>query len=196
MLALPWRKHETLHVRGRAVAVCEGESTAGLDTTGSLLWDASQALLDHLVQRQDKDGRSLDLSLVVELGCGTGALGVALVWLGAARVVCTDLLHALPLAAQTLHRNGVASKAETCELAFGSAPPPRLAEEATLVLASDVVYAPQLVQPLCETLRHFAGAKILLCNKIRSDSLIRQLEAALPRTFLKHDLGDFVIHEM
>jgi predicted nicotinamide N-methyase len=185
MLALPWRKHDTLVVNGKSVDLEEGDSVPGLDTTGSLFWDASQVLIDWLIAHKEE----LDLSYVVELGSGTGALAIGMVWIGASAVVATDLRHALPLIVKNAQRNNV--NLETRVLEFGQ---PALVE-ASLVIASDVVYSSALVQPLCDTLHSFGKAKIVLCNKIRSDSLIKELEAALPRPFERHELlGEFVLH--
>lgn len=56
------------------------------DTTGSVVWDASLALCCFL---EDHSG-FFDLRHVVELGCGSGAMAVALSFLGASQVTATD----------------------------------------------------------------------------------------------------------
>jgi len=198
MLALPWRNHSTLTVHGRSVDLEEGESVIGVDSTGSILWDASQILLDWIVANRSR----VDLSVVLELGGGTGALSVALSWLGAEKVVCTDLEHALPLIRRNVAKNSAEDTVSVAELVLGS----ELdwsSSPITLAVASDTVYSSAMVQPLCATLRsvlsHDAATVVLLCNKVRSASLIRELEAALaalPVRFKTHNSGEHVIHEL
>lgn len=194
MLALPWRNHSTLVVNGRQVDLEEGESVVGFDSTGSILWDASQTLLDWIIEHRD-----LDLSVVLELGGGTGALSIALAWAGAGKIVCTDLEHALPLLRRNVAKNNVSEIVSVAALVLGNEAP-RIG--ATLVIASDVVYSSAMIGPLCATVRSvFSEATttttaVLLCNKIRSNSLIHELEAALPVPFKAHVVGDHVVHEL
>ena len=119
MLALPWRKHSHLTVGSRVVDLVEGESCPGVDTTGSVLWDASQELLDHLMEEKEKQNCCTDLSCVLELGGGTGALAAALAIAGAQKVVCTDKASQLPLIARNALLNNVEDRVEARELHFG-----------------------------------------------------------------------------
>lgn len=189
MLALPWRQNEALCVNGVAVAVREGSSACGdgRDTTGEVLWDASQALCDWLRVRWS----AVDASHVVELGAGTGALAVALKWLGAQRVTATDgSAERCANVLETAALNGVA--VETTTLVFGDVVQlPEL--RPTLVVAADCVYAPDMVAPLCATLGSVACARVL-CMRHRSVLLAERLEAALPPGWRRELHGDFIFH--
>ncbi len=66
-------------------------------------------------------------------------------------------------------------------------------------MACDVVYAPGLIQPLVKTLKSALPCHILICNKLRSESLINEFETAMggKNSFFKvHVRGDYVIHEI
>ncbi len=194
MLCLPWREREYLEVRGRRVVADEthdAATTCDMDTTGSLVWDAAQHLLDYVERNRER----LDLSHVVELGAGTGAMAVALAWLGAGRVTATDLPHAVPRIGRTVALNeGAAGVVASCELAFGDAEVAARLRPCSLAVASDVVYSAAMVEPVCATLEALA-CPALLCTRVRSEALLQRLEERLPRGTAREEAGrEHVIH--
>ncbi|VEU40642.1 unnamed protein product [Pseudo-nitzschia multistriata] len=193
-LALPWREfsgdidQDGRFVLGDHSIVVQEESNSGLGT-GTNLWDGAVALASFLGHHQgtarsnkDKDNdRDPSLSVegkrVLELGAGTGLVGIAAhLALGASRVLVTDLEYSMAnleanLSANRCHRTSAERRDSTidarvldwcdpssCETALSiwnesggahshSPPPP------DVVLAADVVWVDFLVPPLVETLR-------------------------------------------
>jgi hypothetical protein len=95
---------------------------------------------------------------IVEIGCGTGFLGISAALCGA-RVLLTDGLRAVLRVARANARVNAAAVAaaggslDIAELRFGEPLPPALAAPVDLVLASEVVFRPDLYAPVVATLR-------------------------------------------
>uniref|UniRef100_A0A7S4BTE9 Calmodulin-lysine N-methyltransferase n=1 Tax=Chrysotila carterae TaxID=13221 RepID=A0A7S4BTE9_CHRCT len=135
---------------------------------------------------------------VVELGAGCGVAGLAAAKLGAA-LLLTDLEEALPL----LRLNAVANAAgcsfapRVAALSWGSQSDALLAVTAfggapiDLVLCTDVVYAPELYEPLLQTLRHLTtsaqanqvGCGVLMAHRSRHPDEHRPFFDAAAETF-------------
>jgi len=96
----------------------EARSGSEEDATGRVVWPAAHALAAHLCAHPDLvRGRR-----VVELGAGTGLVGLVAAALGAAEVVLTDLPSTLPLLASNARRNATAGggRARVAELRWGA----------------------------------------------------------------------------
>ena len=76
---------------------------------GSELWPAATALV-RVLEQEDYQARLRAATLVLELGSGTGAVGLAAAVLGARRVLITDLpaLKAFCLGCECLPHGGIA----------------------------------------------------------------------------------------
>lgn len=120
-----------------------------------ITWPAAFGLAEYLLLNHPVAG-----TRVLELGCGTGAAGIALAMAGA-RVVSTDYDHlALALARHNAHLNGCHSH-ETCFLDWYQ---PRLLGRFDLVVGSEVVYFQKSFAPLLSVLKQYtapAGSVIL-----------------------------------
>jgi SAM-dependent methyltransferase len=75
------------------------------DQLGAVCWNSNSAVLSFLYDDVFKrDSSRLQRSVVVELGCGVGGLGIALA-IGGARVAITDIKELLPLMRENIRRN-------------------------------------------------------------------------------------------
>ena len=145
----------------------------GGDPTGALVWDCGVAMATYLacVQRRHAGmGAAADRPAwtqtalpsvagkrVLELGAGTGIVGLAAAALGAASVCATDLASQLPLLRRNVAANGVAPSCnveveELCWSENWQHAYPRLAERAAAgafdwVVASDCVYGTASARP-------------------------------------------------
>ena len=125
-----------------------------------ITWPAALGLAEHLVFNEEVDGK-----LVLELGCGTAAPGIAVERSGA-RVVCTDYDPlALAMAAHNAEMNGCRAF-EPHLLDWYN---PDLAGGFDLVVGSEIVYFEKSFSPLLSVLRRYAGAegRIILSDQGR-----------------------------
>jgi SAM-dependent methyltransferase len=158
VLALPGRTFPLdfaggeLTVHGFPLFISEQPNT-GLGT-GLNVWDGAVVLAKYLeITHPDLTGRR-----VLELGAGTGLVGIAAALLGADTLL-TDLPYALPNLAAAVERNrpklkGSAVVAEldwfkptACAAATAAA-----AQGADFILGADVVWVEELIHPLLDTL--------------------------------------------
>ncbi len=72
--------------------------------TGHITWDGAIMLAKYL-ERRHAVSSLMAGTTILELGAGTGFVGLACAALGAKRVFLTDLAYALPIASQNLARN-------------------------------------------------------------------------------------------
>ncbi|KAJ0963314.1 hypothetical protein J5N97_028436 [Dioscorea zingiberensis] len=137
------------------------------------LWPAANSLVALL----DSDPQTL-LPLksthspplrILELGSGTGLVGIAAAAILGARVTLTDLPHVLPNLRFNAESNAdiITSRGgsvEVHQLRWGERPDAEALGGAAAfdaILASDVVYYEDLVDPLLETLRWFVNADVV-----------------------------------
>lgn len=146
------------------------------DVTGFRVWESAPLAIAHLERRRASIvcGRS-----VIELGAGTGAVGLSAAALGAKHVVLSDADSVVTLAAgpgEREERSRLESLAENARLngeraAAVSVAPCRWGDAAHLadlagrwpegfdtVVASDVLYSPRSYAALGATIRALAGA--------------------------------------
>lgn len=123
-------------------------------TTGLRLWGASLRLIWHLLQ----DSAFVRHKNVLELGSGTGLLGLSCMLMGAASVLLTDCNQ---LVLQRLEENvsiftaqhmNMKSKVLIQELDWEK--PFRLNIQEFVCIASDVIYHPELFKRLLNTIKH------------------------------------------
>jgi len=103
---------------------------------GGVCWGAARALCALFAA--DPDRADLAGKRVLELGAGTGAVGL---WIAlaypTARVTLTDLAEALPLLRTNRDLNGLADQVRVMELAFGDPIP----EPFDVIIGSDLLYS-------------------------------------------------------
>ncbi|XP_057955307.1 uncharacterized protein LOC131149141 [Malania oleifera] len=138
------------------------------------LWPAATTLVSLLdLHRSDPSGSPLSAALlanrsrlrVLELGSGTGLVGIAAAAILGAAVTLTDLPHVLPnlqfnadanAESLTLHGGAV----DVAPLRWGEeSDAEAVGREFDLILCSDVVYHDHLYDPLLKTLRFLLGGE-------------------------------------
>jgi predicted nicotinamide N-methyase len=172
-----------LTIHGTPLFIDEATNAgAGPDgATGLTVWDGSVVLAKYLEAAHP----SLAAKRVVEVGSGTGIVGLAAALLGGA-VSLTDIPYCLPNLRRVVARNAVAlrgrpgASAVVRELDWTR---PEAAGEdirrPDLVVGADVVWIPSLVGPLARTLAWLEAGEVLLAHKTRSRASDRAFLAAL-----------------
>ena len=123
--------------------------------TGGDAWKGSWALATLLnLRRAQLAGKR-----VLELGSGTGLLGISCALSGASAVVVTDLAYVLPLIQKNITSAAVQQTVAVVEWDW-SKPRPAFDSELPfdIVLAADVVYDPEKLDSCCAALRAAAHA--------------------------------------
>lgn len=129
--------------------------------TGRVVWPSAVLLLHTL--REEVPAAQLPLLHCLELGSGTGVVGLALSRWGASSVALTDLPHMLPTlnanigANQLLEREGAASPVQAAVIDWAN-PIRGIAALSSrqafdLVVAADVIYSKTAVKPFLSTLQ-------------------------------------------
>ncbi|CAI5735666.1 unnamed protein product [Hyaloperonospora brassicae] len=188
MFGLDTAGDDTFTIDGHVVSIKEvGNSGKG---TGLTLWDGSVVLAKYLEHQRREDVAG---SRVVELGAGTGLVGIAAALLGARQVILSDLNYAVENLAENV--------ADTMKLAASAGrpvesdvstrvldwfDPPTDVGDIDLLLASDVVWIEELIAPLVATfdtlLRHSSvKTEILMSYQKRSVLSDRLLFSELAR---------------
>ncbi|KAK0468013.1 putative methyltransferase-domain-containing protein [Desarmillaria tabescens] len=131
---------------------------------GGIVWPAGQVLSNYLVRR---DRSFFQDKTILELGSGTGLVGIVAAKLGA-NVWVTDQAPLLDIMRQNVLRNNLSSRCTVAELNWGD-PIPADIPAPDVVLAADCVYFepvfPLLVQTLCDI--YEKKPEILFCYKKR-----------------------------
>ena len=140
---------------------------------------------------------------VLEVGAGTGLVGIAAGLLSAREVTITDLPFLLPRMRANVARNAAALKHAGCAggvralaLDWTAAVPADVAAllpGVRLVLASDVVWVDELLEPLASTLRVLMraaapGAAVLLSYQERSRATTARLFGLLRESFVVEEV--------
>merc|ERR1719348_1992061 len=141
------------------LAISAGQVPEG--DTGVVVWDAAIVLAKYLQTVQAQ----LQSRSVIELGSGTGAVGLSAATLGASPVLLTDLPALKDLIQHNISLNSSVISSEKCTVAplvWGDKEQEEKAIEVTggqpdLILVSDCVFYSESVPPLVETLTQLAG---------------------------------------
>ncbi|KAG8861431.1 hypothetical protein FRB96_002880 [Tulasnella sp. 330] len=120
---------------------------------GGVAWPAGEVLSKYLTRR---GSACMTGKTCLELGSGTGLVGIVAAKLGAPRVFVTDQAPMLPLLDANVRKNGVAGKTKVLELNWGDDIPTFAAVD--LILAADCVYFEPAFPLLCKTLRELQDA--------------------------------------
>mmetsp|Transcript_18592 Transcript_18592/g.24158 ORF Transcript_18592/g.24158 Transcript_18592/m.24158 type:complete len:254 (-) Transcript_18592:1191-1952(-) len=118
--------------------------------TGSSVWDAAVVLAKYL----EKSGRARNKN-ILELGAGTGFVGLYAAALGASHVVLTDLDECLPLLQANATKNPYCANTQVLALPWGcQSLPQSIPTDLDLILCADCLlpYATHLFKPLRDTI--------------------------------------------
>ncbi|KAJ2485909.1 Protein-lysine N-methyltransferase efm6 [Coemansia sp. RSA 2050] len=156
---------------------------------GSTVWDAGLVLAKYL-DRQTSLG-NLDLSgkTVLELGSGTGIVGIALGRLHPqCQVILTDKKELVPLLSRNIELNSAMSNTRAQCLDWTS--PTALDAVPDLIVVSDGIWDKGLHQPLAETLARLAGSetRVLLAYETRKFDEEAEFIARWSQTFRFRDI--------
>ena len=115
------------------------------------VWAAAPALLHWL--NADSNQRFYHCRHVLELGAGTGYLGISLAKLGASQVVLTDLSHQCKLINRNLELNACTGDVHVGALPWGTMANTEMlaGHKLDLVVAADVAYNYDLLELLAAT---------------------------------------------
>lgn len=123
--------------------------------TGLNIWDGAAVLTKYL----EHSGLDLSDKRVLEVGAGTGLVGIAASVLGAGCVLLTDLEYTLNNTAANVAANepSLRGRVHTAELDWfrpgsASASVAALAQRPHYILGADVVWVDSLIEPLVKTL--------------------------------------------
>jgi 2-polyprenyl-3-methyl-5-hydroxy-6-metoxy-1,4-benzoquinol methylase len=140
--------------------------------TGGIVWETSVLLLNYLLLSKVNVGKS-----VLELGAGCGLLGLGLALANdSVNVTVTDTAQVVAQVHKNVTTNQLQheSRIKVCALNWI-----RFQQDAVVssvaahsfdtIVATDVLFSPELVQPLLETMQYFAkpDACMYLCVQIR-----------------------------
>lgn len=156
------------------------------ENTGSQVWPATLALSQYLEEAtlglKGTENHIPDGRVVLELGAGTGLVGLCAHALGAKKVLLTDVPSVLPGIARNVELNTSAVQGSVQvagldwrDVADGKGLP---LDEFDIILGSDIVLWPELFEPLCTALTRLAAPKtsILLSIEHRSKEISKFFE--------------------
>ncbi|KAK9898102.1 hypothetical protein P389DRAFT_170241 [Cystobasidium minutum MCA 4210] len=171
------RFHYKVDAKSDTVVTREDEASISGGTTGLRSWPAALHLANHLIQNTDLASDKK----VLELGAGAGliaALVGQLQTISGVSVIATDFHDAvLDRLVENVRHNNVPSKSntvKTAKLDWSRPQDLQLEFELDLIIASDVVYdpdlAPLLAGCLAYLMRTHASSRALLSQTIRNES--------------------------
>ncbi|KAH7691976.1 Lysine methyltransferase protein [Dioscorea alata] len=176
-----------VEVLGHRLHISQDPNSKHLGTT---VWDASMVFVKFL-EKNSRKGRFCPSKLkgkrAIELGAGCGLAGLGMALLGC-DVVSTDQVEVLPLLMRNVQRNmswimqanpsESVGAVEVVELDWGNKDHIRsVCPPFDYIIATDVVYAEHLLDPLVETILALAGPRttILIGYEIRSNTVHEQM---------------------
>lgn len=143
-----------LDLRGQVLKIEEHASLA--DEVGATVWDCS-LVLTYYMEHTDtvKDKR------VIELGSGTGLVGLAAAMLGASEVLLTDRSHLLQGIRHNVQINSLGGTVRVEELEWGEACS-HLCPPFDVILLSDCFYDTHSTTKLLKSIAELSGTTTLI----------------------------------
>jgi predicted nicotinamide N-methyase len=149
----------SINTSPKEVLCCESVGLLGI---GGKIWDSTFVLLKYCTLYKD---RFIKSKHILELGAGTGVLGISLHLLEPQSMVITDLGNVVPLIQLNIDLNEkmnryVRNLQETChslEYSWGRTDEAahKVFSQCDVALGSDIVYYPEGYQPLVDTIVAF-----------------------------------------
>mmetsp|Transcript_17227 Transcript_17227/g.25848 ORF Transcript_17227/g.25848 Transcript_17227/m.25848 type:complete len:271 (-) Transcript_17227:117-929(-) len=170
---------------------------------GGVVWTATIQFSKYLEKRNKNKNPSFAGIRILELGCGTGMVGIIAASLGA-DVTLTDLPKIYLRAAKNIERNKKAieeagGKARACEFTWGDRKAVLVAKDAPpfdIILASEVIYTKESGELFLDAMQHiFSDPKIT--HKKTELILAGDLRGRVGRALLlKEAVKLFDVHEI
>jgi predicted nicotinamide N-methyase len=156
-----------LYIDGKRILLSEKEEIEqGHHTirTAESVWDGSIVLAKFLEKQKNYLG--LENAKVLELGAGRGIAGIAAGILGAECTI-TDLYPVIPCIDKSISLNRLP---KVCALPLDWTEPVDLHTEFDYIIAADVIWVQELIEPLIDTIDELFQPKTImyLCHQTRS----------------------------
>lgn len=147
---------------------------------GCVVWDAAIVLAKYLEVREKGEKKLLQESTVVELGSGTGCVGLAAALLGASHVILSDLPELLPLLEINRAQNtsSVSGVVEVQQLTWGNTQQIQAVKTPDVILLADCIYYGESLEPLVSTVKALSGptTTVIMSYEQRTDGNKPQLQ--------------------
>ncbi|KAJ1819874.1 Protein-lysine N-methyltransferase efm6 [Coemansia sp. S610] len=156
---------------------------------GSTVWDTGLVLAKYLDHQTSLGNLDLSGKTVLELGSGTGIVGIALGRLHPqCQVILTDKKELIPLLSRNIELNSAMSNTRAQCLDWTL--PTALDVVPDLIVVSDGIWDKDLHQPLAETLARLAGSetRVLLAYETRKFDEEAEFIAKWSQTFRFRDI--------
>jgi len=141
---------------------------------GGKTWQAADVICNYLIWKyHESHGKAYQDKNIVELGSGTGVVGLALGVLcapnGVKEIVITDQLSMLALMRDNIHINALGAIMKAEVLDWGLTLPTWITSKPDIIIASDCVYLELAFKPLIDTLVMLSkeNTEIYLCYERR-----------------------------
>ncbi|WIA08336.1 hypothetical protein OEZ85_007777 [Tetradesmus obliquus] len=159
-----------------------------IEGTGTLIWSAGVRLSQHIVKNRTQE---LKGARVLDLGSGTGIVGISAACLGA-HVMLTDTRDILPQIMENVEQNGelveaAGGSATVQELDWNAPDDEVLDQDYDWVFGSDVTYTEEALLPLAKLLRQIVLTNEQCVVKLAHMHRSKDLDKAMRETF--HDEG-------
>lgn len=166
---------------------------------GCVVWDAAIVLSKYLETRQfynvESDASTWSGKNIIELGAGTGVVGLVAASLGA-NVTVTDLEDLQPLLQLNIRKNQelIRTSSITAKVLKWGENVEDFLPHPHYILMADCIYYEQSVEPLVETLKLLAGPEtcIICCYEQRTVGVNPEIE----KRFFELLLQDFQSEEV
>ncbi|KAK7092054.1 protein N-lysine methyltransferase METTL21D-like [Littorina saxatilis] len=148
---------------------------------GCVVWDAALVLSKYLETGDlcKRSGGTMQGKTVVELGAGTGAVGLVAASMGA-DVTVTDLAEFVPLMEHNIKENATSltGKMHATTLTWGASISDGVPSAPDLVLLADCIYYEESLEPLVKTIHSLCcpTTRVLCCYEKRDTGNKPELE--------------------
>ncbi|ODV95979.1 hypothetical protein PACTADRAFT_30784, partial [Pachysolen tannophilus NRRL Y-2460] len=183
---------------------------------GGKLWTAGKLLSIYLLENLDKVQRenNLEINKIVEIGSGTGVVGLSLglllkssLALSSRKIYLTDLPLVLPILSKNIRLNNLESSISAQELDWNNEKLPDYLthdnKKCDLVLAADCVYDPRAFDALRDTLirlsklnqEHEDKETVILMASVKRRKCDLKFFKMLKKTFQVQEIIDYKEYE-
>ncbi len=163
-------QQEELTIRVGKSLISINQSSMGLTAISGVVWDAALFLIDYLCSeascRDALGGKYLDL------GCGTGVVGIAACVLGADEVVFSDAFEESSLLQDNIDKlpESLKSRTRFIRHKWDDSLPLALTLEWDTIICSDLFYDEHALPHLLKTIQELRFGRIIIGYKKRHDS--------------------------